>query len=661
MEYRLGLDTGGTFTDAVLVDVDQNVLCSGKSLTTHSDLIRGLRGAVKRVTAKDSVANISLVCLSTTLATNALVEGRGRRVGLVLIGFSESQLRRAELSKALAGDPYVILAGGHDAQGMASCALDTQSLKTFIEKINDDVDAYAVAGLFATRNPEHEKQAQAIIACETGKPVSCAHYLSMALDAPRRALTALLNARLIPMIDALLTATLRLLVEMEIEAPLMVVKGDGSLIAADVARMFPVQTILSGPAASVVGAQFLCSEPGILVSDMGGTTTDIAVIENGQPRLCEEGAVVGGWRTMVKAIDIRSYALGGDSSVVFDTTQRVFVIGPQRTVPLSSLATDYPDVVGELQAQLELPMSTTHSAQFVMAHAAKPGNLSRQQQELFSRIQERPIALQTLFKDQTLGRALLRLEQQGVVIRAGFTPTDASHVLGLCDSGNCEAAVLGAKLLARFSGANLGSTYSDETDFAHAIRQQIVQLSCMAMLDTASASCGHALSASEHELIRRSLPHQHEQGIKKNSLVSLTPKLHAPVLGLGAPVASYYPMCEQLLGTRISLPEHAEVANAIGAVVGSIRQEQLIVITPAGGEKVSVMLPGGPRVLDTLEMAVDVAIESATFLAREKATLAGGSEIAVQIKRRDNIVDKNGQSVFFESQITAIASARPTV
>jgi N-methylhydantoinase A/oxoprolinase/acetone carboxylase beta subunit len=281
--------------------------------------------------------------------------------------------------------------------------------------------------------------------------------------------------------------------------------------------------------------------------------------------------------------------------------------------------------------------------------------LSPQQQELFDRIKHKPIALQTLFKDQTLARALQRLEQRGVIIRSGFTPTDACHVLNLCKDGNAEASELGAKLLARFSGSNLGVSYADAHGVSSAICEQVSQLAAMAMLDSLSASRGQPLSRSQHELLKRSLDSQ------SDNLIVLTPSLQVPVIGLGAPVASFYPACGRLLNTPVILPEHGDVANALGAVVGSVRQEQVILITPSSGKKVRVMLPDGPQVVDSLEAGAALASEVATTLSVAKAHKAGSIDGAVVVERADKIVEQGGQSVFFESRITAIASGRPAV
>lgn len=656
--YQLGLDTGGTYTDAVLVDDDRNILACAKSLTTHGDLIAGLRSSLDGVLVNADVSRIQLVSLSTTLATNALVEGRGRSVALVLIGFSPSQMRRADLSEALAGDPLVFVDGGHKASGMAGAPLDLAAIQRFVEAVDHQVEAYAVCGVFAVRNPAHETEAQTLINSITGKPVTCGHHLSSALDAPRRALTALLNARLIPMTSVLLQAARALLAERGIRAPLMVVKGDGSLISDSLAQSHPVETILSGPAASVVGAQFLCQETDLLVSDMGGTTTDVALIRNGQPRLNPDGATVGGWRTMVRAVDVRTYGLGGDSAVLYERGSRRFVLARQRVMPLSLVTQLHPSLLGALETQLSLPFSTTHSAQFVMVHGVptSASDLSSQQRELYRTIERQPIAVQTLFSDQTLERALTRLEQRGIVLRAGFTPSDAAHILGLQRDWQCAGALLGARLLMRYSEDNLGITFADERSFAESILQLVSRDTAMVLMDTVAASQpgGSALTDSQKTLLRSSLDPATGQ------LLSLQCRLDLPLMALGAPARTYYPMTADLLGTRLISPAHAHVANALGAVVGTIRQEQVITINPAGGRRVSVLLPAGPQDYETLEEGAAAATLVSEQMARQKALDAGGEALTVNVERHDTIVSKGEQSVFFESRITATAVGRPS-
>ena len=313
----LGLDTGGTFTDAVLLEEGRGVIASAKALTTPWNLAIGIGNAIRAVLgllpAGSSREDVSLVSVSTTLATNAVVENRFSPVCTLLIGFDDAMVERSGLQRPVGGGLVVRVRGGHTATGEESSALDEAAVALAVAEHDSRVEAFAIAANFSVRNPAHELRARKLIRALTPKPVTCAHELSSKLDAPRRALTAALNARLTPQIRHLIEALARVLAEAAIEAPLMIVKGDGSLMQAQVALEYPVETILSGPAASVVGAGFLTGLDDFVVSDMGGTTTDIAVVAGGRPVIRAEGALVGGWRTMVEAIDVRTSGLGGDS------------------------------------------------------------------------------------------------------------------------------------------------------------------------------------------------------------------------------------------------------------------------------------------------------------------------------------------------------------
>ncbi len=281
MAYFLGVDTGGTYTDAVILDeaADQ-VIGSAKSLTTRGDLALGIGRAVDAALAQSgvSVAQVALVSLSTTLATNALVEGQGGRVALIFVGFDAGDLERGGLTEALKGDPVVQIAGGHSHAGHETATLDLVGLEEHLRDLGPEVMGFAVAARFATRNPAHELAIRDLIRRVTQRPVTCSHELSAQLNGPKRALTAVLNARLIGMIDRLVTACESHLAVLGIKAPLMVVRGDGALISAAMVRERPIETILSGPAASIVGARWLTGARDALVSDIGGTTTDVALL-----------------------------------------------------------------------------------------------------------------------------------------------------------------------------------------------------------------------------------------------------------------------------------------------------------------------------------------------------------------------------------------------
>jgi N-methylhydantoinase A/oxoprolinase/acetone carboxylase beta subunit len=300
MSLRLGIDTGGTFTDAVLVDDNKQIVDAQKSLTTRFDLSLGIGDVIARL-PQDLLAEINMVSLSTTLTTNSVVEDLGAPVCVLLPGYSPEQVKQSGLHDILPAQMVVILNGGFDAVGREHNALDEEGARAAIEKLRDEVSAFAISSMFGTRNSSHENRLKRLVTEITGMPVICGHELASSLGAPRRALTAALNARMVPAIKELVNSVQTILERHHIEAPLMLVKGDGSLASLANAIEKPIGTVLSGPAASVIGACQLSGLENAIIADMGGTTTDIAIVSNGQPELSEDGARIGDWQPMVEA------------------------------------------------------------------------------------------------------------------------------------------------------------------------------------------------------------------------------------------------------------------------------------------------------------------------------------------------------------------------
>ncbi len=181
-QLLLGIDTGGTYTDAVLFSETRGVIAKAKALTTRHDLAVGIAGAVDAVLASTQVAPsaIGLVSLSTTLATNALVEGQGGRAGLIMIGFGPEDLARDGLADALGTDPVLFIAGGHNVHGHET-PLDMAALDAALPALAETVSSFAVAGYFAVRNPAHEQRVRARIRAVSHRPVTCSHELSSKL------------------------------------------------------------------------------------------------------------------------------------------------------------------------------------------------------------------------------------------------------------------------------------------------------------------------------------------------------------------------------------------------------------------------------------------------------------------------------------------------
>ena len=665
MTLVIGLDTGGTFTDAALLDsAAGTVLGTGKSLTTREDLSIGVGGAIARVLEgfDGAPSDIGLVSLSTTLATNAVVEGVGGRACLVMIGFDETALERADLARALGQDPVIFISGGHNADGTPQARLDEPALRAAIESGRDGVSAYAVAGHFATRNPEHETRARDMIRELTGAPVTCSHELSSSLGGPRRALTALLNARLINLLDRLVAATESIMAAQGLACPLMVVKGDGSLLQAEFARSRPVETVLSGPAASLAGAAFLAGTKTALVADIGGTTTDIALLQNGAPRLKPDGALVGGWQTMVEAADIRTCGLGGDSEVrpVSRGTGGGLTIGPRRAVPLSLLATQWPEAKEKLAAQLDIAVPMATDGRFVLPLMPNgvPGWLTRSEAKLAAAALEAgPVAIAEIAGTQLALGAVDRLVSRGLLTLAAFTPTDALHVTGDFAEFDSEAAELGAALMARQKngiGQPMAATGAALAEMALA---ELHRRSGVALMDAALAHQGAGEGQASGNPLLADLCRNTGPG--DAGIVSLSLRLETGLVALGASAATHYPHVAARMGVDLTVPDHAEVAGAVGAAAGSVRQRVMISVTQPSEGRFRIHLPDGPRDVGVMEDALAAARDAAAALAEARAAKAGAGTVTVTLDEDVKLVPLDAdRDMFIEALIYATADGR---
>ncbi|MFM2388587.1 MAG: hypothetical protein RLZZ437_142 [Pseudomonadota bacterium] len=663
MAFLLGVDTGGTYTDAVLLDeAADHVVATAKSLTTKGDLSLGIGRAIDAALAKGAVPadQIALVSLSTTLATNALVEGQGGRVALVFIGLDADDLERGGLREALKGDPVIMLQGGHTHAGTEAAPLDLTALASELAAMSGQVMGFAVAARFATRNAAHELAARELIRAATGRPVTCSHELSANLNGPKRALTAVLNARLIGMIDGLVAACEAHLARLSIKAPLMVVRGDGALISAAMVRERPIETILSGPAASIVGARWLTGESDALVSDIGGTTTDVALLKGGLPEIDPQGAMVGGWRTMVEAVAMRTTGLGGDSAVQLlqDGLDGGLRLGPRRLVPLSLLAVDAPAMVhAALDRALAAEAVGEHDGRFVVPFPGATDGLNAREAALMARITgPMPVAQALTSRIETA--ALEQLVARGLVRIAGVTPSDAAHVLGLLADWDGAAAEKGLRLLARRRTGRGERFAPDAATLARMIVDQLTAQTVDCLLEAAFAEDGSFADAPE-VLARHALT---QAGLRNHSgVLAISARLAVPVVGLGASAPTYYPAVGARLHTRMVLPEHAGVANAIGAIVGQIAQRAAGIVTSPAEGRYTAHLPTGLMHFTSAEQAMDAMETALTAEATSRAQTAGAVDLRVACTRDVQEATIEGRVMFIEAQVSVTASGRPRV
>ncbi len=665
MPYLLGIDTGGTYTDAVILEDESHVIASAKSLTTRHDLAEGIGKAARAVLDQSSVlpAEIAMASLSTTLATNALVEGQGGKVALVFVGFGANDLDKHGLTEALAGDPVLTLPGGHNHAGAEVAPLDIKAITQWASEVSD-VTAFAVASQFATRNPSHELQIMNILRDVTGKPVSASHHLSAKLNGPKRALTALLNARLIGMIDRLIGRAQQSLVDIGIDAPLMVVRGDGALISSSQAREKPIETILSGPAASIVGARWLTQADNALVSDIGGTTTDVAVLRDGQPTIDPDGARVGKYRTMVEAVAMRTTGLGGDSEVHFIVhgLKGGVTLGPRRVLPISLAAHMAPNVVHDaLDKQLRSTIPNDFDGRFIrrMAIFGEAG-LPPKDQAVLDRITETLQPLADVIHSRPETQAIARMVARGLVQISALTPTDASHALGRTEVWDTAASEKALLLFGRRRTGAGQRLCTDALEMANIIIDQLTHQTSLAILETAFAEESDTFEGLSNDVLARHVLTQ--RGLKQHrGLLKIDMGVNVPVIGLGASASTYYPAVGEVLNCPMILPEYAGVANAIGAVVGRVTFRASGTITSPADGLYRVHVGQAPVDFTDEVKAINCLTEALSEQALANAKQAGAEDIHVTHHADIKKTIIEGREFFVEAVVNVEATGRPRI
>ena len=664
MSFILGVDTGGTYTDAVILEDEERVIAFSKALTTHSDLSLGIGSAIQKAVKQRNTApeKISLVSLSTTLATNALVEGQGDRVALVMIGFQDSDLEKHSIFDALKGDPFLVIEGGHNYAGFEKSRLAKNKLSKWVSEIKG-VSAYAVCSQFAVRNPEHELEAAEIIRKLTDKPVSLSHQISAKLNGPKRALTAVLNARLIALIDLLIVKAEHVIKSLGILAPLMVVRGDGALISAAQAREKPIETILSGPAASIVGARWLTGETEAIISDIGGTTTDIAVLKGGKPAIDPRGASVGPYRTMVEAVAMYTFGLGGDSEVKLglEGLGGDISLGPKRVIPVALAASIEPDLIHQtLDNQLKNETPNDFDARFIRrTRASTEPVLSERDDKVYRRIGEQFYPMSEVVKSRLDLQSVIKLVSMGVAQISAVTPSDASHVLGKSNAWDKEAAIKAIDLFARRRNGSGELLAGSTAQMAERIVCQLTEQTSSSILEMAFSEEKVDFGDKPDVLAKHPLTQFGLAGY--SDLIKVNVGISKKIIGLGASAPTYYPAVGAELNCEVILPEYAGVANAIGAVVGKIVMRESGVISSPSEGKYLVHLDGKPVNFTSEAKALKVLEEKLTEKSIQKAKEAGAENVTVNIDREIKTANIENRAVFVEANILVEASGRPRI
>ena len=632
-EYVLGIDTGGTYTDGVLIRRGtREILKTTKTLTTKPDLALGILTALNEL-LPDDPAEIKLVVISTTLATNAIAEGKGQPVALFLLGYDPELIEGFSLASRFATSSFHYFRGGHNLYANEQAPLDTEGIRDTVARIQDQVEAFAVSGYFSPFNASHEEQAFQIISSLVDHPVVLGHELSMRLDSVQRATTASLNASLLSHLQRFIQAMEGSLRERKISAPLMVVRGDGALIGGESARGRPIETVHSGPAASAIGGRFLAGVEKALVIDIGGTTTDIALIDGGQVQIREEGTTVGQYRTAVRAARIHSLGLGGDSFIRINIEDHL-EIGPSRVKPLSSLAQEYPRVLQHLKklAAEKHKKPNPRDIEFWYLIRQPPRTVTNPRaRQVIELLQNGPLSVPKVLEKlevfhplQSGATSLIREEVIGV---AGLTPTDLFHVRGDFTPWDREAARLGTELMATYLQTGVD-------DFMDRILDQMVSRIAR---ETITYQTDQTLETTPYYTRPDDLGLWlfEENATRKDPYLGCEISLKMPLVGIGAPAELFLPQVAELLHTEYISPPHYQVANAVGAAVGSVIAYQEAWVIPQSRNLRTVgyyVQSGNQRErFRTLQEALDYATKATREAVINRSQQMGIQDPAVNI------------------------------
>ena len=614
MKLGIGIDTGGTYTDAVIYDFDsKKVLAKGKSLTTKENLELGIENALSSL-PDDLIRKASILSLSTTLATNACVENKGGRAKLILLGTSQKVLEWVDAKShyGLSYDDVLCIDTEEDySKNAATDAPWFRILEEHKEWLSD-AQALAVAEVKAMNNGAAcEKLTKEQLSEEYPVPFVMGNELSSGLNVMERGATALLNARLLPVIQEFMDAVKAALKKRNLKVTEMIVRSDGSLMSDENAVAYPVQTILSGPAASVIGAMNLADSENCLIVDMGGTTTDISLVKDGIPAMSNRISI-GGYRTQIKGVYIDTFGLGGDSRIIIDREK--LALDSRRVQPLCIAAASYPDMIPELQRLVDSRKKHSrplHEFLYLVKEPKDSKSYTDLENALIGQLRAHPLMLGGDELD-IYNLKTERLENEGIIMRCGLTPTDIMHIRGDFSKYDKEASVLGARYLMQnlpdYADGDLDRFCKDIYDLVcRKLYENIVKIMITSEYPNIFPD---GIDQQVADLIRlswdRSNPHDFF-GYSFHSCASL--------VGIGAPTHIFLPKVAEKLGVPCIIPEHAEVANAVGTITAGITVQCEIRISPNytdnGVEGYAVFAPNGKEIFETKDEAIDFAEKAA--------------------------------------------------
>ena len=640
----IGIDTGGTCTDAVAFDMSQGIiLASAKSQTTHDHLEQGIGSSLDKL-PEDLLHQASFLALSTTLATNACVENKGGRVFMIFIGVSEKVVRRSYRDYGFESLDDILFVEGNARENTEP---GWELFEMEIAERLSGYDSVAIAQMNAEENSgAYEQKAAELIRKHSSIPVVCAYHLFHDRNVIQRGASALLNARLLPVIDEFLEAVRCSMRLRNINLPVVIMRSDGSLMNESYARSHPVETLLCGPAASVMGGAYLGHYPKSVIIDMGGTTSDIALVRNDLPVRAEHGIQIGNWRTFVKGLYVDTFGLGGDSEICYHENE--LFLSERRVMPLCILAGQHPEIFRILDTLDEdywkghsKPM---YSFYIFQKDIADNPRYSKEEQYLVQLLKQGPLSLAetaSALHTDLYKLNLHRLEDEGVILRSGLTPTDMMCIKGDFTLYDAKASRLAVAFLAK-------STHHPQEEIPdlvyELVEKKLFKNLVRILLEDRFRKNKQYHYTEEIDLLAEEY-FKLSRHASEESEYLIQPLFHsdAVLTGIGAPIHVFLPEVARLLGTSYFVPPEAGVTNALGAVIGDIRAEEIVQIKASyemnSEEETTsgyyVYGSGQPQIFESYEEAVAYAKQIGESAGRAKALDRGAVEISHVLFREE--------------------------
>ena len=627
MRIGIGIDTGGTCTDVVAYDLDEKkIIAHGKTPTTHEDLAVGICKAIDLLDS-EILEQASAVALSTTLATNACVEDKTGQGTLILLSAHEDSFRDLGEKYGIgSGDHLVFVDSETSFAGEIKREPDWEALEAQLDGELSGCGALGIVEMYSMKTGSRLEKRVREMAQERGISTVCGYELFSEPNIIIRGAGTLLNAKLTSIIANFLDAVKTSMASHDMHATTIMVRSDSSLMVEEVARKRPVDTLLCGPAASVLGAVELCGKSSGIVIDMGGTTTDIAQVKDGFPRHVVDKTRIGRWETFVKSIRIDTFGLGGDSEVLVDRTGKLS-LGTSRVMPMCMAATRFPKIKSVLAHIVEghhKQHSWRNNIYVAERDISNVAGFSDSEKEIARVLYNNPQTIKNLDYEYGLPVTPKQLEHMianAVVIRCGVTPTDAMHVKGDFSGYDADASLFALQAMSSY-------TFKPVDQLCEEIYDQVKKTLYFDVMRSLLANDYEGVQANELsddllEIIERE--YQRARGCLKgnkrvdDAFVEVGFTCKVPLIGIGGPIGLFLTDVATMLGTEAYVSEYSGVANALGAIAGSVSATVSYEVSYDLGS-------GGYRIFGNGESFRATSLVEAEQIARQKATEAARAE-----------------------------------